>query len=192
MQSKSLSGRSTVFVLFLCILGACSDEYMSSDSQRLTDSCSGFSTISTISLTDLNLNPVSSITPGTSYKIRVVTPSAATCLTLTGGAMPGGDTCLDTGFSNTYVRGDVGFTSYRVISASGSTCPFTGHVTPLDDCGAPYPPQYSVSFTLPPSTSCGGGVGVGRTCQADADCSNSNRCGPDGGQCIHKLCVCNA
>jgi hypothetical protein len=32
----------------------------------------------------------------------------------------------------------------------------------------------------------------GNTCQADSDCSFSNRCGPSGGQCKNKCCQCLA
>lgn len=108
-----------------------------------------------ISLTDLNKNPVSSISPNTSYLIQTCAKVASTCLTLsTGGQLASGSStsCHDTSFPSPYTPGDVGVTYYGVTtSASGPS--LTGYVTPWDSCAGEQP-QFNMDFALPGSNSC--------------------------------------
>jgi hypothetical protein len=110
-----------------------------------------------VGLTDLNRNPVASVSANTEYFIKVCARSASVCVNLTGGGQFVGrltpdNACNDVTFPSPYTEGDVGETFFRV-RATGPGFPITGVVTPWDACTGAQP-QYNLSFSLPNGTVC--------------------------------------
>jgi hypothetical protein len=108
-----------------------------------------------VDITDLNKNPVSSISPNSQYYVRVCGQAVATCLTLSTGAVLTNDppgTCLDNGFPVPYAPGDIGTTYYEVTTTDSSGL-ITGYATPIDSC-ADLQPQFNMNFIVPGSGGC--------------------------------------
>lgn len=144
-RNKSLA------VLFLGLLFLCITAKAAS---AQSTNCDPTPYLAGVGLTDVNRNPVSAISPNSSYLIHVCGKVSSTCLTLTGGGDPSANSCLDNGFSLHYTFGDIGDTYYHVQTDSSGTA-LTGHITPWDACSGAQP-QFNMNFALPGADGCAG------------------------------------
>jgi Concanavalin A-like lectin/glucanases superfamily len=117
-------------------------------------SCEPTPYLTGVGMTDVNRNPVSVINPNSDYLIHVCGKVSSTCLTVTAGADPATNMCLDNGFSNHYVFGDIGETFYHVRTDNSGTA-LSGFVTPWDSCSGAQP-QFNMSIGSPGPDGCAG------------------------------------
>jgi hypothetical protein len=105
-------------------------------------------------ITDLNRNPVFSISPNSTYFIRACGKVSSMCMTLSTGATFADSSvtkCADNSFPAPYHFGDIGTAYFRVTTDSSSH--ITGFVEPWDACvGAQ--PQFDMNFIVPGSGGC--------------------------------------
>lgn len=120
--------------------------------------CSPTPYLAGVGFTDLNKNPVSTISPNTNYYIKVCARAPSVCVNLTSGAQFVGrlnplNACNDVLFPSPYTPGDVG-TTYFTVRPSGPGIPLVGKATPWDACAGEQP-QAALNFSLP-GTQCEG------------------------------------
>lgn len=137
-------------ILFVGVLIACSG--------AVHAQCSPTPYLAGVGFTDLNKNPVSTVSPNTNYYIKVCSRAPAVCVNLTSGGqfvgrLDPGNACNDVMFPSPYTPGDVG-TTFFTVRPSGPGIPLIGKATPWDACSGEQP-QAALNFTLP-GTQCEG------------------------------------
>jgi len=119
----------------------------------MTAPCDPTPYITSITLTDMNKNPIAScggtILGNTNYYIKVSGKVSSFCLTLSsGGTIVSGSNpaCRDNGFPVPYQPGDIGTVYIEILTPSTPTG-IVGYVTPYDACaGAETPVNFNFGF----------------------------------------------